>query len=312
MAQIILIGIGAGLAAALLFMSPLSDTVLAFPLFILTGLPLAIAGLGWTPLAAIVASAVGATALSILASPLAMGVFLLVFGLPVAWLTRLVSLSRASEAGQEWFPFGRMLAHAAVAVAIGLIVIGFLIGFDPATITTAMTDALVEWFAGQPDLGQAPTREELEPFVQVNVVALPYTAAAIALIILVVDLWLGGMVTRASGRLTRPREPLWTASLPSSVAFVFLIGLAVSLLPAPLGPAAAVIAGASGCALALTGLAVLHALTLGNNARTIILTATYFLIVLFGFPILIFVALGLGETFLHLRAKRFGGVPPAT
>ena len=47
MTQSIFVGIGAGLAAALLFLAPVSGTALAFPLFALTGLPIAIAGLGW-------------------------------------------------------------------------------------------------------------------------------------------------------------------------------------------------------------------------------------------------------------------------
>ena len=45
--QAILIGIAAGFAAALLFLAPVGGTPLAFPLFVLTGLPLALAGLGW-------------------------------------------------------------------------------------------------------------------------------------------------------------------------------------------------------------------------------------------------------------------------
>ena len=47
--RIILVGIGAGLAAALLFLSPIGGTLLAFPLFVLSGFPIAIAGFGWRP-----------------------------------------------------------------------------------------------------------------------------------------------------------------------------------------------------------------------------------------------------------------------
>ena len=54
MTQVFLVGIGAGIAAALLFMAPIGGTVLAFPLFLLTGLPIAIAGLGWGVIAGLV------------------------------------------------------------------------------------------------------------------------------------------------------------------------------------------------------------------------------------------------------------------
>jgi hypothetical protein len=102
------------------------------------------------------------------------------------------------------------------------------------------------------------------------------------------------------------------ASMPAGAAVAFVVALAASFLPVPLAAVAAVVAGAFGCALALIGLAVLHALTIGSNARTVLLTITYFLLILLGFPILVLAALGLGETLLHLRARRFGGAPPAT
>ena len=312
MAQIVLIGIGAGLAAALLFASPMSGTALSFPLFALTGLPIAIAGLGWTPIAGAIAVLFGGAAIFALLSPDALGVFLLLFGLPIIWLARLAGLSRQSGDQTEWFPLGRVLVHAAGAVAIGLTAVGFLIGFNAEVMAVGMTDALLDWIASSPEFGPAPSREELEPFVRFNVAVLPYTLAAIALVVVVFDLWLAGIVTRASGRLARPRERMWTAALPVGAAIAFVVALFASFLPVPFAEVAAVVAGAFGCALALIGLAVLHAMTVGNNARTVLLTITYFLVVLFGFPILVFAALGLGETLLHLRARRFGGAPPAT
>ena len=53
MIQIILVGIAAGVAGALLFLSPIGGTTLAFPLFTLCGLPIAIAGLGWSATSAL-------------------------------------------------------------------------------------------------------------------------------------------------------------------------------------------------------------------------------------------------------------------
>ena len=60
MVQIVLVGLVAGVAGALLFMSPIGGTTLAFPLFTLCGLPIAIAGLGWTMVAGLIGSAVAA------------------------------------------------------------------------------------------------------------------------------------------------------------------------------------------------------------------------------------------------------------
>ena len=313
MMQLVLIGIGAGLAAALLFVSLAGGTSLAFPLFCVTGVPIAIAGFGWTPLAAVIASVAGAAALLLFMSPYNAGAFLLLFGLPIAWCVRLALLSRTAEdGGAEWYPYGRLLLHATVAISAGVVLCGAMIGYSAASLTPEMTDAFQAWFAGRPDLPTPPSREEIESYVRLIVRLQPYTLGAIALVITVLDLWLGALVARKSGRLTRPEEPVWTVALPLQAALAFVVALALSFLPAPLGDVAAVLAGATACALALVGLAVLHTVTIGNNSRRLLLFGSYFLLVFFGFPILLFAALGLAETFFHLRARRFRGSPPPT
>jgi hypothetical protein len=306
MVQIILIGIGAGLAAALLF-SALGGTFLSFPLFALTGLPIGIVSLGWTPIAGAIAALVGAAAVFFFLSPLASAMFLLLFALPLVWLARLAGLSRTSGESVDWFPLGRILVHAAIAVAIGLTACGFLIGFNPKILTAMMLDEIALWIAAVPDNGRQPTQEEIETVVRFYVAMIPYLTATMMVIVIVFDLWLAGIVARTSGRLARPRERLWTVTLSLGTAGTFIVALAASFLSFPLGSIAAVVAGAFGCALALLGLAVLHAVTFGSQARTAMLTITYVLATLL-FPL--FAAIGLGETFLNLRARRFGGAPP--
>jgi hypothetical protein len=187
-----------------------------------------------------------------------------------------------------------------------------MIGYSAETFTPELTDAFQAWFARGPDLPAPPSREEIESFVRLIVRLQPYTLGAIALVITVLDLWLGALVARKSGRLTRPEEPVWTVALPFQTALAFVVALALSFLAAPLGDIAAVLTGATACALALVGLAVLHTVTIGNNSRRFLLFGTYFLLVFFGFPIVLFAALGLAETLLHLRARRFRGSPPTT
>ena len=312
MVQIILVGIGAGLAAALLFSAPISGTSLALPLFAVTGMPIAIAALGWTTVGGAVAVAAGAAAVFAFLSPLSAVVFLFLFGLPMAWIAYLAGLWRQDGEDQQWFPIGRILAHAAAATAIGLTVVGYVVGYHPETMAESMVKALSQWLASSPDITQAPSRDEIEPFVRLNVALLPYTLAAIVLINLAINLWLAGLVTRASSRLARPRERLWTVSLPLGAALAFIAALAASMMPFPLGDIAALTAGAFGGALLLLGLAVLHALTLGMNGRTALLTLNYIALVLLGFTVLVIIALGIAEILLNLRERRFGGTPPPT
>jgi len=310
MTAIVLIGIGAGVASALLFASPISGTSLAFPLFVITGVPIAIAGLGWTPVAGAIAVVAGCVAVAVAISPIAAAIFLFLFAAPMAWLTYLAGLSRPNGESQEWFPLGRLLLHTSAAAVLGLTIIGIVIGYDPQQIAVDMTDALSEWLAVNPDLQTVPTREEIEPFVRLNVAALPYTLAAIVLVILVVNLWFAGWVTQTSGRLARPHERLWTVSLPASAALAFVLASLVSVLPFPLGDIAALMSGALGGAFLLLGLAVIHALTIGLNGRAALLTVNYVVLGLLGFTAFVIIAVGLAETFLHLRARRFRGAPP--
>lgn len=315
MLQIALVGIGAGLASALLFVSPFGGTLLAIPLFILSALPIAIAGLGWGSLAAAVAAAAAAVTIGAAIAVPAGAIQLALFGAPMAWCCRLALLSRTDEetGAVEWFPMGRILLHGAVATAVGLIVVGVIIGYDPEAMTTEITAALSEWLAQSPDGGPPLTPAELEPFVRFNVVAMPFTTGSLLVIVFVLNLWLAARIAEASGRLARPRERLWTAVLPTEAVPIFIVAAVAALVPSAVGYAAGAVAGAFGGALALIGLAVIHATTLENTVRLLILTAVYVVLVFFGgLPIILLTLLGIAEVFFQIRARRFRGATPST
>lgn len=309
MVQVALVGIGAGLASALLFVSPFGGTLLALPLFILSALPVAIAGLAFGSLSGIVAAAAAALTIGVAIAIPAGFIHLALFGAPMAWGCRLAWLSRndGPSGETEWFPIGRILLHGAAATALGLIVVGFIIGYDPATLTTEITAALTEWMAQAPD-GSPPEAAELEPFVRFNVVAMPFTTGSLLVIFFVLNLWLGARIAEASGRLPRPRERLWTAVLPNAAIAVFVAALVLAFVPGPVGYAAGAVAGAFGGALALIGLAVIHAVTLHNTVRVLILVTIYVVLGFFGgLPIILLTFLGIAEAFLHFRARRLRG-----
>jgi hypothetical protein len=317
MTQPILIGIAAGVAAALLYLAPLSGSALAFPLFILTGLPVAIAAIGWGVVAGISAGIAGVAVVGVMLPGLVPGtIFLVLFAAPIVWLARLAGMSRAVDAsdpaaGVEWYPLGRLLLHAAVAVPISLIVIGLVIAYDPEIVAAEATRTLLDFMPAAETGEPAPTAESIAPFVDLYVAILPFTLAMFMLAVVVFNLWLGAFTARASGRMVRPAERLWTVVLPNEILIGFGVTLVLALLlPGGLGDLAAVFAGAFGCALALVGLAVLHALTLGMAGRGVILGVSYALIFFSGLPLVLFAALGAAENFLQLRARRFAGAPP--
>jgi hypothetical protein len=166
-------------------------------------------------------------------------------------------------------------------------------------------------FAESPAGAMPPSAAELEDVARTLAALTPFLMGALYVIVLVVNLWLGSRIAEASGRLARPRERLWTAVLPNDAIVVFAVALVVAFLPGAVGFAAGAVAGAFGGALALIGLAVLHAATIGNTLRVLILVAVYVLIVFFGgFPLAILAILGILEGVLHLRARRLGAAPP--
>jgi len=311
MMRSILLGIGAGLAAALLFASPLSGTTLAYPLFILASLPIAIAGLAWSPLVAIIGVVSAALPIGALLSPTTAAVFVLVVGAPTVWMCRLAALSRQDEGGPtEWFPFGRILFQGSLVVAGGLIVSGLLIGLDQKALAEDISATLGEWVAQSPQPGAPPSPADVDYFVRFTLAALPFTMSALTVTMQVFNLWLAARIAAASGRLLRPLEPMWTTALPIEAAAVLAVAVGGCLIGGPIGAAAGAVTGAVGMAFALGGIAVVHALTVGSSSRLFVLVTLYVVLVVLGFPIFICLLLGLAETLFHLRARRPRGVPP--
>ncbi len=315
MMQTILIGIAAGIAAALMFVAPIGGTVLAFPLFVLAGLPIGLAGLGWGVAAGATAVVAGTLAIFIALSTTGAASFLLLFALPVFWAARLALLSRpvdgaGPEAPREWYPLGRMLMHLAGAAAIGVVAVGILIGFNRETMTTEVTQALVQLFSSVDTAGAPPTATELTPFVHFYLAIMPFSVTAIMVFILTFDLWLAAVVARASGRLRRPRQKLWGVDLPNRALVALAAVTLLAFLPGAAGEIARVFTGALAAAAALTGLAVMHALTAGLGGRTVLLVIIYAFIAFSGLPLILFALLAVAEAVFHLRARRFKGVPP--
>jgi hypothetical protein len=301
----ILIGFGAGMAAALLFAGLVSGTALAFPLFILSPLPIAIAALGFGTLSGAAAAAVASALIGFTLSYLAGGLYFILFAAPVAWAAHLVGLSRPDEAApgeRQWFPLDVVLMRVALAIAAAVVVTGFLLGYDPEALITQTLAVLKTWLA-QSD-GATPTDAELEPLVRFNIALMPFTSASLALGILVLATWLGARIAKMSGLLKREWTPLWTVVLPQPAALFFGLAFVASLLPGVPGQIGGAVAGAMGFAFALTGFGLLHAVLIGKAARPLLLFLVYAVSFIFLLPLGIMAVVGLADTALQFRARR--------
>lgn len=304
-ARNILVGLGAGLVAALLFAGLVRGTTLALPLFLLSPLPIAIAGLGFGTLSGAIGAAFAAALIGGVFVPQS-GVFhLLAFGAPVAWAAHLIGLSRPnpeSTEEREWFPLDRVLFRLTITAAVAVILVGLMFGYDPQGWTDLVLTNAEAMFAGAGS--DAPSRADLEPIVSTSVAVMPISSAVLVFTVIVFNSWLGARVTRLSGQLQRPWTPVWTVSLPRMSAIVLTLALLAWFLPGPPGYIAGTFLGATACAFALTGFGLLHFALAGRASRGAILFGAYLATVLFALPIAVAAIGGLVDTLLGLRRRR--------
>ncbi len=292
MMQIILVGLGAGAAAALLFASVVSGSIAAIFLFYLAPLPILIAALGWSHVAGLIAAASATAVVVALSGIFFIAVPVIAFG--AWWLGYLALLARPATNGGggalEWYPAGRLVLWAAV---IGTLIVAAAVpnfGTDQQSLQAALRKTYERILRDQ-------------SLVDVLVVAVPPAAAVFSTIINVLNLWLAARVVKISGRLKRPWPDLAAWTLPTSTPAFLAAAIAGSFLPDLLGVLAGAFAASLLMAFAMLGFAVLHAITRGMSTRTLVLAAVYAATVVLGWPVLAMSILGLAEAAFNIRGR---------
>jgi hypothetical protein len=292
MIQLVLVGLGAGAAAALLFASVASGSIAAVVLFYLAPLPIAIAALGWGHLSGLIAAAVATTVIALVSGIFFIAVPVIAFG--AWWLGYLALLARPASNGGggalEWYPVGRLVLWAAL---LGTLVVA----------------AAVPNFGTDQESLQAALRKTYERIVRdqalidILVVAVPPAAAVFSTVTNLFNLWLAARIVRISGRLARPWPDLAALSLPPLSAGLLAAAIAGSFLPDLVGVLFGAFAASLLMAFAVLGFAVLHAITRGMGSRAIVLAGVYGLTIVFGWPVLAMSLLGLAEIVLNIRGR---------
>jgi hypothetical protein len=324
MMQVALIGIGAGAATALLFVSVASGSALSVPLFYLAPLPILIAAMGWSHWAALIAAVVASASLAAVFGTFFFVAFMLGIGLPAWWLGYLALLARpatgATPDGLEWYPVGHLVFWAAI-VGAAIVIAGMLtLGSDLDAFRSSLRSGLERMLKipvrapSSPDAA-APDISDPSRLIDILVAVLPPAAAVLAAVTNVVNLWLAERIVKISGRLRRPPSDLAAMHFPAYAPA--LVGAAVvsSLLPGIVGTSAGVLAASLLMAYAILGFAVLHMITRGMGSRPFTLSGIYFAVFIFGWPVLLMSLLGLADTAFDLRgrtARRRGPPNPQT
>jgi hypothetical protein len=318
MIVIILIAVAAGSASALMFASIISGALISLLLFYLAPLPLMVAALGWGPLAATIGGIAAASGLGLMFGLPYCIAFVLTVALPAWWLGHLALLGRPiadaestngsqpAAPAMEWYPVGRILLWIAGFAMLTTIAAMLTLGSDAETITASLKRGLLRILAPR----NAAPSGDTERWVGALAVIAPAAAAIVAMMTLTLNLWLAGRITATSGRLHRPWPDLKSAELPPMT----LVALSVALAFCFIGGLAALFAQITATALlmayAITGFAVLHTLTLALKGRVFWLSCTYAFVVVFGWPVLAMVALGLADAVFGFRQRFMRGRPP--
>jgi len=308
MAQIILIGIGAGVAAALLFASLASGSLFAVLLFYLSPLPILIAGIGWSHWAGLIAGLCAAVCLAIVFGLFFSLGFLFSVGLAAWWLGYLALLARptasATPADLEWYPVGRLVLWAAVIGTLSVVASIPYFGTDAESFHANLR-AVIEAALGlgQGGSGVDPSQRRIIIDPDVLATLAPPMVASLTTVVLVVNLWLAGRIVKLSGQLRRPWPELPAITFPPLAPAFLAVAVAGIFLPGIPGIISDILAATLMMAYALLGLAVLHVVTRELNSRAFVLTGVYAAIIVFGWPALILTVLGLADTALNLRRR---------
>jgi hypothetical protein len=321
MIAILLIAIAAGCASAFMFASIVSGALISLLLLYLAPLPLMVAALGWGPLSATIGGIAAAIGLgTIFGLPYCIA-FAITVALPAWWLGHLVLLGRTVTHGGtptpgndaapaapdlEWYPIGRILLWISGFAALTTMATLFTLGTDAEAINGALRDGLLRVIGSTDPASTA----DIERLIGAIVTIAPATAAIVATMTLTLNLWLAAKITATSGRLHRPWPDLKSAALPAmtlavtcvAVAFCFTGGLAAIL--------AQIVTTTLMMAYALVGFAVLHTLTLALKSRAFCLGCTYAIVLAFGWPVLVMVALGVADAIFGFRLRYGKRRPP--
>jgi hypothetical protein len=311
MMTIILIALAAGSASALMFASIISGALFSLVLFYLAPLPLMVAAIGWGPLSATIGGISAALGLgAIFGLPYCLA-FVLTVALPAWWLGHLALLGRPVATGVssgngaapaapalEWYPVGRILLWTTGFAALTTMAALFTLGGDAATITGALRRGLLRIVGAR-----GAATGDTEQFIDAMVTIAPAAASVVAMMTLTLNLWLAAKITATSGRLHRPWPDLKSAALPAMTLAALSLALALCFTGGLFAMLGQIASAALMMAYALIGFAVLHTLTLAVKSRALWLSATYAVVLVFGWPVVAMVGLGLADAAFGFRQR---------
>ncbi len=312
----ILIGIGAGLTAALLYASASTLSPLALLLFYLGPLPIFLSALGWGRTTGFAAGITAGLGLVVVQSPAAAALFVFSVVLPAIVLAHLARLARNNQDGtSEYYPVGRLLLWAAMMSAAITVSTTLFLGIGVKEITVVVNQMIEQLVITQPEL--AKNQDALNSLAGLIARIIPPVSSVSWAVALIFNLWVSGRILKYSDRLPRSWPNLHHVTVPPRLHFVLGAAVALSFVDGVIGFTAVIVAACLAMVYFFVGLSVIHYLLLGQNIRPFVLGVGYgalvFLTVPLSFmPLLSVAGVGLAEVHLKFRARaaQARGEPP--
>ena len=303
MSQALALAVLAGIISGALGLAPISGSIALVLVSYFVLLPMMVSGLTMGLVAAGVSAFSAIVLNGVIAGFLPAVVFAVAFALPALLVVRQALLSRPDGTGDlVWYPPGLILAQLTV-VAVSLLVLAFFAAMGQpeglvGIIETVLVDAIRQ-------LSEAAGQTAPDPeMVRSGAVFVPALVACSWLVMAAVNGALAQAIAVRSGWNRRPSPKLADLELP---AWLWpLIGGA--LLLSLLGSTGIGLLGRSALIVLIVpygflGLAVIHKFANRWSYRQFGLAAVYAGIIVFNWPILAVVLLGLVEDWAHLRRR---------
>ncbi len=300
MPQAFALAVLAGTVSGGMALLPLTGSFALIFLGYFVQLPLMLAGLTMGLMATIIAAVSATMLIALIVGPFGALIFLAALAVPAVIVVRQALLSRTVNGNTEWYPPGLILALLTVFAAAGL-VLGFVMFLDEpggllGMIDRSLTEAIEQLTeaAGQSVPDMAPLRARIW--------MIPAAIASSWLIMAVLNAAVAQAIAVRTGKNRRPSPNFPSLDLP--IWLWPLMGIAVLLAVLGgsdlgfLGRSALIVLAAP---FAFLGLAVIHKFANRWSHRQLGLAAVYAGIIVFSWPILVVVALGLVEDWAHLR-----------
>jgi hypothetical protein len=307
--QAIFLAVVAGLGTALLsgFLTP--GTMQAALLSLIAPTPLLIVGFGWHPYAGALAGLVSALLIQFVAgTPPALAIATL-FSLPAFGLTffaeaRFSQLSGRPE--RDGVEVGRLVLTLIAYLAMIFVLAGLFIEPDYAALQQRIRRSVevVVGMIGVPGGAGALPPADMARILDLLVAIIMPLSALITLLTLLASAAIGLLVADRSRRLAFVKPDLRRFRLPGGTLILLGMALLASLQDGYVGMLGSIMTLGLLFALILQGLAVVHVRTIGMPSRTLVLSAIWAALIVFGLPALIFLVVGMIDHVTDFRRGR--------